>query len=300
MKLKINNYTFNAAARTVTFTDYASISLAGLLLITNVTDNKIIYNFAKSASGGTVSNNVLTLNYNTTSMSNTDSLQIFYDDRYTTEYTLESILLLRRITKLLEASDTVDTRRRQRITIDAQQLDTSGNTIECQGGLIIGPPTTGNAAGGYQAGAGYGQPVSGTTTTGYTNSGIIWWGWDDNLSGYTQSGYTESGYTQSGYTDFIIVWWGWDSDLYRYTQSGYTQSGIMWGWNSDVSGYTQLGNTNSGIIEIPSQGTPYMTNTLAESWYQMTWEGPVNQRWRVMEDSRLIYQKNIRKKLTFS
>lgn len=80
MKIQIENYTFNKTAKTVTFTDYTTIRLDSLLLITNVTDNVIIYNFASSLLGGTVSGNVLTLTYDTSSMDDTDKLQIFYDD----------------------------------------------------------------------------------------------------------------------------------------------------------------------------------------------------------------------------
>jgi hypothetical protein len=80
MKIKISNYTFNAVAKTITFTDYASISLDQVLLVTNVTDNIIIYNFAQPTLGGTVATNVLTLTYNTASMSDTDNLQIFFED----------------------------------------------------------------------------------------------------------------------------------------------------------------------------------------------------------------------------
>lgn len=80
MKKLITNYTFNAGAQTVTFSGYTSISLEGILLITNLVDNIIIYNFADVGYGGSVTGNVLTLAYNTTGMSNTDDLQIFYDD----------------------------------------------------------------------------------------------------------------------------------------------------------------------------------------------------------------------------
>lgn len=80
-KVQIQNYTFNAAAKTVTFTDYASIRLDSVLLITNVTfSNIIIYQFNVSTLGGTVATNVLTLTYNTAAMSNTDKLQIWYQD----------------------------------------------------------------------------------------------------------------------------------------------------------------------------------------------------------------------------
>lgn len=80
MKKLITNYTFNAGAQTVTFTDYTTIRLESVLLITNVTDNVIVYNFADLGFGGSVTDNILTLAYNTTGMDDTDSLQIFYDD----------------------------------------------------------------------------------------------------------------------------------------------------------------------------------------------------------------------------
>jgi hypothetical protein len=80
MKTKINNYTFDASAQTVTFTDYATIRLDGILLVINTTDNIIIYNFADPTKGGTVLTNVLTLVYDTTEMSDADKLLIYYDD----------------------------------------------------------------------------------------------------------------------------------------------------------------------------------------------------------------------------
>jgi hypothetical protein len=80
MKTRIINYVFNKTAKTVTFSDYTSIALESVLLITNATDNLIIYNFADPLKGGTVVGNILTLAYDTSSMANTDKLQIFYDD----------------------------------------------------------------------------------------------------------------------------------------------------------------------------------------------------------------------------
>lgn len=79
---KLVNGVFDASAKTVTFPDYAEISLERVLIITNVTDGIIIYLFSDPAKGGSVSGNVLTLEYNTTSMSDSDSLQVFYDDEY--------------------------------------------------------------------------------------------------------------------------------------------------------------------------------------------------------------------------
>jgi len=74
------SYSFNAATSQVTINleDGISPKLEGILLITNVTDNIIIYNFANPTLGGTLSNNVLTLTYSTVAMSNNDKLQIWY------------------------------------------------------------------------------------------------------------------------------------------------------------------------------------------------------------------------------
>jgi len=80
MKRMIQNYAFDKTAKTVTLLDYTSVDLEGLLLITNVTDGAIIYNFADPAAGATVSGNVITLEYDTSAMDNSDKLQIYFDD----------------------------------------------------------------------------------------------------------------------------------------------------------------------------------------------------------------------------
>ena len=85
MKILVQNYSFDASAKQVTFTDYNPIVIERVLLITNITDNVIIYNFADPLKGGTAATNVLTLTYDTATMSDTDKLQIFYDDVATTQ-----------------------------------------------------------------------------------------------------------------------------------------------------------------------------------------------------------------------
>ena len=80
MKKLVTNYTFSASGRTIKLNDCSSISLEGLLLVTNVTDNIIIYNFADATYPATISGNMITLSYNTTSMSDSDYIQIWYDD----------------------------------------------------------------------------------------------------------------------------------------------------------------------------------------------------------------------------
>ena len=73
MKTLITSYSFDAANKKVTFLDLLFVEQSRVLLITNITDNVIIYNFADPLKGGTTANNVLTLTYNTVSMSNSDS-----------------------------------------------------------------------------------------------------------------------------------------------------------------------------------------------------------------------------------
>ena len=112
------SYAFDKTAKTVTFSGLSdAITLANILLITNVTANTIIYNFADSTKGAvSFNNNILTLDYDTSAMANTDVLQIFLD-LPSNEESLHD--LLRRMNKLLEASATSDLYQRQRVVLDA-------------------------------------------------------------------------------------------------------------------------------------------------------------------------------------
>jgi CRISPR/Cas system endoribonuclease Cas6 (RAMP superfamily) len=133
-------YTFNPTAKTVTFSGLSQqVTLANILLITNVTANTIIYNFASSTTGAvSFVNNVLTLDYDTTSMSATDVLQIYIDVE---SYEESLATLLRRMNKLLESNAVVDSRLRQKVVIEAI-------------GTNLAAPTEVNAT----------VPVSGTVT----------------------------------------------------------------------------------------------------------------------------------------
>lgn len=117
MKVLFQDYTFNAATKQITFNTSDTVLLNQILVITNVTDNTIIYNFADATKGGTIVNNVLTLTFDTTTMSNADSLQIFLD-LYGTPSTDDSVVLLRRLIQLLTPIATQDSQQRQRVTVD--------------------------------------------------------------------------------------------------------------------------------------------------------------------------------------
>jgi hypothetical protein len=142
MKKLISNYSFNATARTVTLNDYSAVDLEGLLLITNVTDNIIIYNFADPTRGGGINQNVITLLYNTTTMSNTDALQIYYDDgsEAASDLSLQALYdavdYLKMITNQIKVLATQDSQQRQRVVVDAiTQIVVSSGLISTQSTL---------------------------------------------------------------------------------------------------------------------------------------------------------------------
>lgn len=135
MKILFEDYTFNAATKEVTFVTTSTIGLSQLLLITNVTTNQIIYNFADPNAGGSIVNNVLTLDFDTTAMSNTDSLQIFLDSLMTpaSDEMLQSVQdqteMLGRVVKLLEPSSRAN-------SAGMQQVDIAGSTAIVLNGAI--------------------------------------------------------------------------------------------------------------------------------------------------------------------
>ena len=78
-------YTFNTVTQTIAVRGY--YPLEKLTLITNVTDNLVMYNFSDPTFAGTTAvfnsnNNIttITLNFNTASMSNTDVIQVLVDE----------------------------------------------------------------------------------------------------------------------------------------------------------------------------------------------------------------------------
>lgn len=72
------NYSFDASARTVTVTgtNQALFNEESLLMISNATDGRVIYNPQYAHTTGTFASNVLTLSENTELMSDSDELQI--------------------------------------------------------------------------------------------------------------------------------------------------------------------------------------------------------------------------------
>jgi hypothetical protein len=113
----IKNYSFIPSTKQVVFSDFPAIYLAGVKLITNVADQIIIYQFNEPTKGGSVSGNVLTLTYDTTSMDGADKLMIVYEEP--SAQSLESFVL--------KAVQSIDTK-----TVDdvGEKLDAVKESIE--------------------------------------------------------------------------------------------------------------------------------------------------------------------------
>lgn len=86
MKKLLSQYSFSPNSGLLYFTGLSGLSLENFLLATNVSQNKIIYNFADPSAGAQITgvnggyNNGLKLNYVTSGvMSSGDKIQIFYD-----------------------------------------------------------------------------------------------------------------------------------------------------------------------------------------------------------------------------
>lgn len=78
MKYLRTDYTFDALAKTIVFSGAITIEQIGTIV--NLTDGIIIYNPADANKNGSFLIDTLTLDYNTTSMSDTDDLQIMVMD----------------------------------------------------------------------------------------------------------------------------------------------------------------------------------------------------------------------------
>ena len=142
MKRLIENYTFNSATKQIILIDPENIPQEKLLLITNMTDGVIIYNFADNASRGAIQNNIITLNYDTTSMSDTDKLQIWVEDTSPLLVTLSNFLNIIRhaVGKL-----SFDTSNQLRATVGGSlsTVSTVLNCITANAGLgDLGKPLT--------------------------------------------------------------------------------------------------------------------------------------------------------------
>src|SRR3990172_1269268 len=148
-KLRLTGATFDASLKTVTHASFSDVTLAGIQLITNVTDQIIIYSFADTAKGGTLSTDTLTLEYDTTSMSDTDELMILVEDGATTQPVSGTV------TAELSATDNA--------VLDDIALDTEAikDSLETVGGQVV------------NLGANNDVTVTGTVDLGATDNAVL-------------------------------------------------------------------------------------------------------------------------------
>ena len=115
-----SDYVFNAASKTVTFSaDYSSIALSDILYILNCKQGvaTVIYDPTVSTKGGTLSGRTLTLQYDTTSMSSADPLQIIIGTTPTQTEIANINAGLHKLLSILESPATV-VNGRQNVSIE--------------------------------------------------------------------------------------------------------------------------------------------------------------------------------------
>jgi regulatory protein YycI of two-component signal transduction system YycFG len=99
--LNNDEYIFDSIARTIKFNQIFDINQ--ILLITNITDNIIIYNFACEGFGGSILNRTLTLEYDTSLMSSTDDLQVvIYEESLINVERNNTLSIIERQTEVLD------------------------------------------------------------------------------------------------------------------------------------------------------------------------------------------------------
>lgn len=80
MQSIITNYTFIPASKQIDFSAYSGFDIQKLKAVINITTNQLIYQSGNPTYGySSFALNVLDLVYDTTSMNNSDLLQIYYD-----------------------------------------------------------------------------------------------------------------------------------------------------------------------------------------------------------------------------
>lgn len=156
MKTLIDDYTFNPSNRTITINEFTSLKLEQLLLITNTTANVIIYNFADKSLSATILGNVITLNYDTTTMSNLDAIQIFIDTPNTDFVGLNELLtdgiseIVHQLQSLRNDGGMADVSGRVRCNVEtgSMNIGTATTVTTVTGVTTVGTVTNMSQAGG--------------------------------------------------------------------------------------------------------------------------------------------------------
>lgn len=131
MKELVSTYTFDASAKTVTSNQFSG--LESILLITNVSRNTILYNFADNSLGGSLTGTVLTLIKDCIGMADSDVLQIFIDTPNTDFEYLNALLasglseIVHQLQSIRNDGGMADAAGRVRTVIESGNVGVSGN-----------------------------------------------------------------------------------------------------------------------------------------------------------------------------
>jgi hypothetical protein len=130
----------NAGVGTLDLSLIKNFDIKRLVAVININSNAIIYNVANSAAGfTTVSNGVITLDYNTSAMSSSDLLQIIYDndDSISNNELIEAIEAMRMAIQSLNRS--IGMAQVNPLT-GRMLVDGSGVTQPVSGTVSVGTP----------------------------------------------------------------------------------------------------------------------------------------------------------------
>jgi hypothetical protein len=131
-------YTFDKVAKTITLGNIPyPPKLEELLLITDVTNNTIIYNFADPTKGATISGNTITLIYDTNTglFDNDDKLQIYYYLGQPQGVAIEDVsILLKKLLQEIRNPITVNPAGQLRVTAEGGTL-LSVSSVGSMGGV---------------------------------------------------------------------------------------------------------------------------------------------------------------------
>jgi len=167
--IDIGSYSFNPEARTITIGGLLStLKKEQLLIVTNVTNNIMLYNFADPTYGATITNNIITLSYNTSGMTSTDNLQIFVEvnDNGNDQAQFQRMML-----QFMRSLGVVDANNRQRVAVEAMPTTTvtlSSNAVTVSSGTITSNVNNAGVLGGPMV-----ATAVGAGTLGYIQEGPV-------------------------------------------------------------------------------------------------------------------------------
>lgn len=152
-KTTVREYVFDPVSKTVTLLNLKEqLKLEQILWVTNVTANVVLYNAIDAALGGVISDNILTLDYNTAAMNSADSLQIYIDSSIAEQTYLTELLengiaeIVHQLQAIRNDGGMADPAGRVRVAVESGSIAVSSGTI-----TTVTTATNVSNIGGYSA-----------------------------------------------------------------------------------------------------------------------------------------------------